>query len=61
MDRRKFITAVGAAAVLPPVARAQEAGRIYRLDYSFLPRERLSRPFSMNSASTASWKVKTLA
>ena len=31
MDRRKFITALGAAAVLPPVARAQEAGRIYRL------------------------------
>ena len=31
MDRRKFITALGAAAVLPPAARAQEAGRIYRL------------------------------
>jgi hypothetical protein len=30
MDRRKFITALGAAAVLRPAARAQDAGRIYR-------------------------------
>jgi hypothetical protein len=61
MDRRKFITALGAAAVLRPAARAQDAAASIAPAYSFPPRERLSRPFSMNSASTAAWKVKTLS
>jgi putative tryptophan/tyrosine transport system substrate-binding protein len=31
IDRRQFISALGSAALLPLAARAQEAGRIYRL------------------------------
>jgi putative ABC transport system substrate-binding protein len=31
MHRRKFISALGGAAILPLAARAQEAGRVYRL------------------------------
>src|SRR5450432_2493465 len=45
IDRRQFISALGSAALLPLAARAQEAGRVYRLGI-LIPASRASiEPF----------------